>query len=162
MKDNALAITHQIIIPAPLDAVWAFLMNESHMQRWFEADDFEINVYEGGNIEIPLVIAGEDTFIEGEMGLILPKKRYAFTWNERDKYGHTWFNTTIVTIKLEEVNNETKLELLHDGIKYLPEDIQVDIYEKYRSFWKEGDILHRLKDLIVEQWTAESNGVGGE
>ena len=41
------------------------------MKTWFEAEEFLIDVFEGGNIEIPLTIGDEECVIEGEIGLIL-------------------------------------------------------------------------------------------
>ena len=102
MLNDSNQITQEIIIPVPIKSVWTFLMDESDMKRWFEAEDFVIDVIEGGKVAIPLEIAGEECLIEGEIGLILPMKKFAFTWIERDSSGEAWFNNTTVTISLEE------------------------------------------------------------
>jgi uncharacterized protein YndB with AHSA1/START domain len=148
------AETHKIIreitIPAPLDQVWEFLMNEEKMKRWLDAKAFVIDVYEGGNIEIPLTFDGEDCFVEGEMALIVPHKKFEFTWIERNAFGETWFNNTMVRIELEPNEMDTKLTLRHDGFKYLPDDIQEAVYHKYRAFWGMDTVFERLQSLVLE------------
>ena len=120
MQSSDLVINQEITIPVPLEQVWDFIMDQSNMKAWFGADEFVIDIVEGGKVEIPLMIAGEKCLIEGEIGLILPKEEFAFTWIERNIYGEAWFNNTTVTIHLEDVENQTVVSFEHDGFKYLP------------------------------------------
>ena len=53
MRTENLKIIREITIPTTVEQVWAFLMNEENMKRWFKATTFVIDVYEGGTIEIP-------------------------------------------------------------------------------------------------------------
>jgi uncharacterized protein YndB with AHSA1/START domain len=151
VQNDAHIITQEITIPVPVKNVWKFLMSESNMKSWFEADEFVIDIIEGGKIEIPLSIGGDECHIEGEIGLILPMEKFAFTWIERDSSGDAWFNNTTVTFRLEEKKNKTHFTLIHDGFKYLPEDQLEDIFERYQTFWKEGRLLKRFRSLILEQ-----------
>ena len=150
MQIDTHIITQEITIPVPLENVWEFLLNESNMKSWFEADEFVIDIIEGGKIEIPLSIGGDECLIEGEIGLIRPKEKFTFTWIERDSSGDAWFNNTTVTFELEEIKNETNFTLVHDGFQYLPEDKVEDIFEKYQAFWKEGRLLNRFRSLVLE------------
>lgn len=150
MNSKPLQIIQEITIPTAIDKVWEFLLNEKKMKQWLHANEFVIDVYEGGNIEIPLSFDGENCLVEGEIGLVIPKKKFAFTWIERDDYGETWFNNTMVTIELEVVESGTKLSLKHDGFKYLSENIQASVYHKYQAFWKEQNFLTRLQSLIMD------------
>jgi uncharacterized protein YndB with AHSA1/START domain len=140
---DAHIITQEITIPVPIENVWEFLMSEPNMKNWFEADEFVIDIIEGGKIEIPLSIGGEECLIEGEIGLILPMEKFAFTWI-------AWFNNTTVTFKLEEEKNKTNFTLVHGGFQYLPEDQLEYIFEKYQTFWKEGRLLKRFRSLVIE------------
>ena len=149
MQDDAHIITQEITIPVPVKNVWKFLMSESNMKSWFEADEFVIDIIEGGKIEIPLSIGGDEYLIEGEIGLILPMEKFAFTWIERDSSGDAWFNNTTVTIVLEEIKSGTKLTLVHDGFKYLPDEILSTVYDKYMDFWANDGKLQRLQALLL-------------
>lgn len=151
MSTDNLKVIEEMIIPASVDQVWAFLLSEESMKRWLNANEFVIDIYEGGKIEIPLSFGREECLIEGEMALVIPKKKFAFTWLERDQYGETWFNNTIVTISIEENEAGTKLTLIHDGFKYLPSEIQTAVYQKYRAFWGEPSMLMRLQSLVLEK-----------
>jgi uncharacterized protein YndB with AHSA1/START domain len=150
---DAHIITQEISIPVPVENVWEFLMSESKMKSWFAADEFVIDIIEGGKIEIPLTIGDEEFLIEGEIGLIYPKeiRKFAFTWTERDKNGNAWFNNTTVTIELEEIRDGTIFTLIHDGFKYLPEEIFEEVFEKYQAFWNEGKLINRFRTLVLEQ-----------
>ena len=148
MSENEAKITQKKIIPFELEHVWAFLLNEEKMKHWFNADKFLIDAIEGGEIRIPISFQEEEWLVVGEMGLILPKSKFVFTWMERDKLGDRWFNNTILTINLEEVESGTQLSLVHDGFKYLPEDIQEEVHQKYINYWQESKIMERLLDLL--------------
>ncbi len=143
-------VTRTITISAPLNKVWDFLLSNEKMKQWFNADDFVIDAYEGGKIEIPLTIAEKKVIIEGTIGLILPKKKFVFTWIERDRFGDAWFNNTTVNIELEAEDDQTHLILTHDGFKYLPENLQDEIVAKYQDFWSNSGILERLQRLLEQ------------
>jgi uncharacterized protein YndB with AHSA1/START domain len=148
MLTETLEVHQEIVIPAPIKLVWDFIMNEANMKNWFQADEFTIEIWEGGKIEIPFSFGGHDCLVKGEMGLILPLERFVFTWNEVNEHGEDWFNTTNVAINLEKMDVGTKLTLVHTGFKYLPPDIQLAVYQRYSAFWAESDILERLVTLI--------------
>jgi len=150
MSSESPKITRTISITAALDQVWDFLLNEEKMKTWFNAQEFTIDAYEGGKIEIPLTIAEEKVMIEGEIGLILPKEKFVFTWIERDRFGDAWFNNTTVNIELEATGEQTQMTLTHDGFKYLSEDNQDKALKNYKDFWESSGILERMQ-LLVEQ-----------
>jgi uncharacterized protein YndB with AHSA1/START domain len=151
LQNDGLIIKRTILIPAPIDRVWQFLMTEENMKNWFNADEFEIDIIEGGKVEIPLIIEGEKVWIEGEIGLILPEEKFAFTWLERDILGDAWFNNTTVTIGLKKTGKQTLITIEHDGFKYLPDEDRVTEYQKYSSFWDRDGMLQRLHSLITGQ-----------
>jgi len=151
LQNNQLIIKGTILIPVSIDQVWQFLMTEEDMKSWFNADEFVIDIIEGGKIEIPLIIEGEKVWIEGEIGLILPEEKFAFTWLERNSSGDTWFNNTTVMIGLEKTGSQTTLTLEHDGFMYLPEEVRMPVYNKYSGFWSNG-MLQRLHSLIMKQY----------
>lgn len=151
MQNNDLVFRQAITIPAPTEQVWQFLMNESDMKSWFGADEFMIDIIEGGKVEIPLTLDGEKVLIEGEIGLVKPMEKFAFTWIERDLLGDAWFNNTTVTIGLETIGHHTRVILEHDGFKYLPEEIRTSVYKKYSSFWAHDGMLQRLHTMVMSK-----------
>lgn len=151
MSTEGPKITRTMTVSASIDQVWEFLLSDAKMKQWFNADDFVIDVYEGGKIEIPLTITDKKVLIEGTIGLILPKEKFVFTWIERDRFGDTWFNNTTVNIELEAKADQTRLTLTHDGFKYLPENLQDEIVEKYQAFWENSGILERMQTLLEKE-----------
>ena len=149
MHDNNLKITQEIYIPAAHETVWEFLLSEEKMKLWFNADKFIIDAIEGGEIRIPLSFQGKEYIIAGEIGLILPRKKFVFTWIEGNKYGEFWFNNTTVIIELEEAGAGTQLSLTHDGFKYLSSEIREDAYRRYVAYWEEGKFMEQLLKLIA-------------
>lgn len=148
MDINILEVSLSSDLPFTPDIVWDFLISEEKMKRWFNADKFLIDALEGGEIKIPVSFQGKEWLVVGEIGLVLPKKKFVFTWLERDKLGDRWFNNTILTIHLEEVASGAQLRLVHDGFKYLPEEIQKEVHQKYLVYWQESKIMERLLDLL--------------
>ena len=148
MNKNNFKISLDTYIPFELDTIWDFLLSEEKMKRWFNAEKFVIDAMAGGEIKIPVSFQGKEWLVKGEIGLVLPKTKFVFTWLERDKLGDRWFNNTIVTIHLEEFASGTQLRLVHDGFKYLPEEIQKEVHHKYLVYWQESKIMERLLDLL--------------
>ena len=148
MIDHKLEIFQEIFIPIPVDQVWNFFIDQNQMKNWFRADKFVIDIWEGGEIEIPLSFDGYECHAIGEIGLVLPKSKFAFVWRERDEFGDEWFNTTTVTLHLEEKDNGTQVKLVHSGFNYLPLEIQQDTLDRYSVYWNASGILERLNQLI--------------
>jgi uncharacterized protein YndB with AHSA1/START domain len=148
MIDRNLEISQEIFIPIPVDQVWNFLMDQNQMKNWFRADKFVIDIWEGGEIEIPISFGDYECHAIGEIGLVLPKRKFAFVWRERDEFGDEWFNTTTVTLNLEEKNNGSHVKLVHSGFTYLPKEIQQETLHRYSVYWKASGILERLSQLV--------------
>lgn len=149
MTIDPLKIIREISVPATIDHVWEFITDQNKMKQWLQADEFIIDILEGGKIVIPLSFDGKKYWIFGEIGLILPKTKFVFTWNEKDPSGATWFTNTMVTLNLEEVEFGTQLTLVHDGFNYLPPEIQEEVFQRYTSFWYDSDIMERFLMLTT-------------
>ncbi len=148
MDNDELKVTQTFFIPATIDHVWNFITSDQQMKLWFQANKFFINPFDGGMIEIPISIEGEEYTVIGEIGLVYPKSRLIFSWNERNSQGGEWFHNTFVEINLTEIDDETQFELVHSGFKRLPSKIREQIYQRYLDYWEKGDILDRLLSLI--------------
>ena len=124
-------------------------MNEEKMKAWLNADEFEIDMSDGGKIEIPISFGDEAYLIIGEFSILLFEKKYTFVWRERDSSGDEWFNCTTVSFDLEEKEKGTCLRLVHNGFKYLPPEMQESIHQRYENFWGASGILDRLVSLFM-------------
>ena len=146
--DRLAPVVLTLTIPAPIDQVWSFLMNERAMAAWLDASTFKIDIYQGGGFE--LEPDAEGTVVFGETALLLPEEALAFTWNERRPDNATWFNNLVVTINLEPESGGTRFTLNHDGFKYLAQDEQITVRQKYIEYWQRDSITTRLLDGIAE------------
>ena len=79
VASNILEITLNTSIPFGIDKVWDFLLSEEKMKLWFNADKFIIDAIEGGEIKIPISFQNQEYLIYGEVGLVLPKKKFVFS-----------------------------------------------------------------------------------
>ena len=152
-NSETLEVTRSLFLPVPVQQVWDFLMDEEKMKNWLGANEFLIDMTDGGKIEFPLSFGEDKYLIIGEFSILLLRERYDFIWRERDTFGDEWFNCTTVSLKLEEDENGTLLKLNHNGFKYLPPEIQDEIHSRYQDFWTNGNLLDRLAYLIVEDET---------
>ena len=152
MADENLRVEQSLDIPASIDQVWDFLLNQDGLSVWFNADKFLVDVYDGGEIEIPFPFAGRGYCVIGETALILPLERFTFTWIEQDDTGDRWFMNTTVNLYLVESEGGTQLTLIHDGFKYLPVQIRDEVYRRYISYWQGSGIMQRLLELISTEY----------
>ena len=87
-------VTREIVLPAPVEEVWAALTEPERLEEWF-ANDVELDAAEGGE--------GSFRWDDGEerhavVEEAVPGRRFAFTWDD----GH-------VAIELEEVEEGTRV-----------------------------------------------------
>ena len=150
MDKSPLSFVQELMLPTPLDVVWDFLLNEEEMKGWLKASKFIIDAYEGGEIEIPITIDGEDYLILGDIGLVQPKKRFVFTWREEDARGEIWFNNTTINFGLQADQAGTKIRFAHEGFNYLPAEIQQTALIRYTNYWESGT-LEQLGKLLSEK-----------
>ena len=146
-----LEVTLEILIPAPKTQVWHFFMNAEKMKTWLGADEFVIDMTDGGKIEIPLSFRDQEYLIIGEFSILLFEERYAFVWREQDQFGDEWFNCTTVIFDIEEKDGSTLVRFEHNGFKYLPAETRDGIYQRYLEFWGKSGIFKRLNALILAE-----------
>ena len=84
---ETLEVTKIIFIPTPVRQVWRFLMDEEKMKTWLNADEFVIDMEDGGKIEFPLTFGEDEYLIIGEFSILLFEEKYTFIWRERDPFG---------------------------------------------------------------------------
>ncbi len=121
------------------------------MKNWFTANKFIIRISDGGEIEIPLIFGDKKYSILGEITILLKENTYALTWYERDPDGYEWFNCTVVTLHLKQLEHGTSVRLEHSGFKYLPPEIQEKIHQRYVDYWNNSGILERFKTLVMAE-----------
>ena len=149
MNNNELQVNREYFMPASIANVWNFLMNEKKMTTWLNADEFVLDIWEGGGFEFPFSFRDHQCRIIGEVTILLEHEKYGFTWWEREPLGNEWHNCTTVTLNLTEKNKGTHISLIHNGFKYLPPEIWDDVLQRYTDFWKDSGILERLESLIL-------------
>ena len=149
MVDENLEVARELFIPTSIDRVWAFFLNEKKMTNWLHAEEFVINIWEGGGFVFPYSFGGHECRIIGEVTILLEREKYAFTWWEREESGNEWINCTTVTLNLKEKGEGTLISLVHNGFKYLSPAILGAVYQRYSDYWEESGILDRLATLIL-------------
>lgn len=149
MADENLEIVREFFIPASMDSVWNFLLNEKKMTTWLNADEFVIDLWESGGFVFPYSFGGRECHIIGEVTILLDRKKYAFTWWEREDSGKEWQTCTTVALNLQEKDEGVLISLVHNGFKYLPPPIVEDVYQRYSDYWGNSGSLEYLAALII-------------
>ena len=149
MKEDELQVNQEFFIPTSIANVWDFLISEQKMSTWLNADEFVIDIWDGGGFEFPFLFRGHQCHIIGEVTILLEHEKYTLTWWEREPSGNEWLNCTTVTLNLNEKDEGTHISLVHNGFKYLPTEIWDDAVQRYTDYWKNSGILERLETLII-------------
>jgi uncharacterized protein YndB with AHSA1/START domain len=149
MDEFELQVNQEFLIPTALGNVWDFLLDEEKMTNWLDAEEFVINIWDGGGFKFPYAFGGQQCHIIGEVTLLLPQEKYAFTWWEREPSGSEWQICTTVMLNLKAADAGTLISLVHNGFKYLPSEMQEPVHQRYVAYWKESGILERLLAMIM-------------
>ncbi len=143
---QALQIALEIDIAAPPEKVWAILGTTAGMQRWLGAKEFVPEV--GGAFRLEAKTPeGEFTFL-GQVQVCEPRRELAFTWTQHEKGKDPWPVSTLVTIRLAETENGTRVILLHSSFEKLPQAIARAEYEGHITRWERSRALIELKQLV--------------
>ena len=151
MEGDNLRVDRELFIPASIESVWNFLLDEGKMMNWLNAKEFVISIWDSGGFDFPYSFGGQECRIIGEVTILLEQEKYAFTWWEREPSGTEWFNCTTVTLDLKTKDEGTHITLSHTGFKYLPPEIWTEVHQRYSAYWVESGILERLSSLIVAE-----------
>lgn len=146
MQNVQREVHQQINIAQSPEQLWDFFMNQDGLKQWFNAKIFVVDVFEGGELKFKIHYNGEPYFITGETGLLQINKKLVFTWIEQNQWGQKWFTPTNVTFEMEATTGGTQFTIHHTGFKYLPENEQEEICQRYQQYWA-MDALPRLQEL---------------
>ena len=151
MKEKELQVNQEFFIAAPIANVWNFLISEQKMSTWLNAEEFVIDIWDGGGFEFPFSFQEHQCHIIGEVTILLEHEKYTLTWWEREPPGEEWMNCTTVTLNMKEENEGTQISLVHNGFKYLPSEIWGDVVQRYSAYWHSSGILERLASLVIAE-----------
>lgn len=137
-------IKKEIIINAPLETVWDYLIDRDKIAAWLMENNFEPKV----GREFTFYCQGNDKeigegFIYCEVKEIVPFKKIVYSWTS----GQLEIET-LVTITLKKVNDKTRVTLIHSGWDQLPPDKDY-LFDNYDSGW-EGYIMQKLKEALED------------
>lgn len=149
MAKDKLQISQTILIPAPIEQVWSFLLIEENMKKWFQAEEFRIDASEGGSIKISINFEGVEVLVRGEIGLVYPVTKFYFTWYEIEGLDGDWFHNTSIEISLIKQDKGTTLNFKHTGFNRLPIESQEQIFMRYEEYWKKQIMPKRFVSLFL-------------
>jgi uncharacterized protein YndB with AHSA1/START domain len=107
------SVTREIVLPLERDEAWRVVTEPDHLREWL-ADDVEIDLVEGGRIELGWEGAGGRT---GTVETIEEAQRLVFRWRP-DEPGPLDIETT-VEIGLSDVEGGTRVTVVETGFEAL-------------------------------------------
>jgi uncharacterized protein YndB with AHSA1/START domain len=107
------SVTREIVLPLERDEAWRVVTEPDHLREWL-ADDVEIDLVEGGRIELAWEGAGGRT---GTVETVDEPERLVFRWRP-DEPGPLDIETT-VEIGLDDVEGGTRVTVIETGFEAL-------------------------------------------
>lgn len=133
-------IKKEIIVDASIVKVWNFITDSEKLAKWLMPNDFELRL----NKKFTFTCEGHDCgvdIIRCEIREIIPYEKLVYTWNT-DQLGVE----TLVTIKVQKLEEKTKVILIHSGWDKLGPEVKI-IRDEYDGGW-EGFILDKLRSEL--------------
>ena len=136
---NKLAYTYEIYIGAPVDRVWAGLIDGDITKKYVYGTRFDGKLKKGARYAY--VGDGDFKVVDGEILDVEPGKRLVMTWRAH------WDDSVVkdppsrVTYELSQAGSSTKLRLVHDDF-----DTQTVTYTGSVEGWPR--MLSSLKSIL--------------
>jgi uncharacterized protein YndB with AHSA1/START domain len=108
------SVTREIVLPLEREEAWRIVTEPDHMREWL-ADDVEIDLVEGGEIELGWDGGGRRI---GTVETVEECERLVFRWHP-DEPGPLHVETT-VEIGLDEVPDGTRVTVVETGFESVP------------------------------------------
>jgi uncharacterized protein YndB with AHSA1/START domain len=138
-------IEKDILIDAPLEAVWRAITEPRQMVQWFSAEA-EIDVKPGGHGRL-VFPSGESYQLQVEA--VEPPRRFAFRWVQPEGSIARPGNSMLVEFTLEPEGSFTRLRVVESGFDTVDwsNENTVRYLERHTDGW--GRLLERLKDYAT-------------
>jgi uncharacterized protein YndB with AHSA1/START domain len=147
-SEKEMQVYFEIDIEASPEQVWAQLASIEGMNQWFSSKlIFEFEVGGEFRMEVNIPEDGEFTFF-GEVLKIDPYNELAFTWTEHERGKNPWPVSTLVSFKLEPIDNGTRVSLTHRGFEKLDAAIAQKEFEGHIEGWERSATLSDLKKVV--------------
>lgn len=137
-------IKKEVLINAPVAKVWQHLTDSKKLESWLMVNDFKPRI--GRKFIFRCEVSDDDEWdgiVYCELKEITPMKRLVFSWTS-DQIK----DQTLVTITLEQVEDKTRVTLIHSGWDKLPPDKDF-LFDNYDSGW--GSYIEQKLKAAVEQ-----------
>lgn len=155
MITEALDIQETILLNAPIDEVWASLVDRNGIRPWLAARQFVLEIDDCGLIELAIMRGATAVEVVGETSFLNPPRQLMFTWIERDAQGREWDFPTVVSLAFDPRGDDTQVTLAHRGLKRLPLDTRETTLDQYRQFWQ-AKMQTDLPATIIQMQEAEA------
>ena len=138
-------IEREIVIDAPVSAVWSIVTEAQHLGGWF-SDEAEIDLRAGGRML--LTWRGHGTY-EGRVETVDPPRLFAFRWQTREG-DFSEKNSTLVVMTLEAEEAGTRLRVVESGFGTLPwpDDARARYMDENSKGWHTE--LDELRDYAAQ------------
>jgi uncharacterized protein YndB with AHSA1/START domain len=116
---DADTIEREVLVEAPLDRVWETLTEPEHLGRWFGDDGADVDLREGGLIELRWEEHGT---VRARIVRLEPKTGFAFRWAPfKDPGGVDPVdgNSTLVEFALDGDEERTLVKVVESGFEAL-------------------------------------------
>lgn len=147
-RTKEMQVRFEVDIQASAEEVWAKLASREGMSQWF-SERLIFEFVEGGEfrMEVSVPEEGDFTFF-GEVQKIDPLRELAFTWTEHEKGKEPWPVSTLVSFKLQPIDEGTRVTLTHSGFEKLDAAIAQKEFEGHIEGWERSQTLSGLKEVV--------------
>jgi uncharacterized protein YndB with AHSA1/START domain len=142
-----LVIEREVLIEAPVEAVWYTITEPDQIRQWF-ADRVELVVEPGARGYLGFGDQGGPVLVE----TVDPPTHFSFRWNHPQEEEPVAGNSVLVEFTLTAEGNErTRLRVVESGLELLswPEADKQRYADEHRGGWP--GYLDRLASMLVER-----------
>ena len=134
-------IEREIVIDAPVEAVWAIVTEPEHVGAWF-SDSAEIDLRPGGDVVLTWEEHGS---VRARVERAEPPHRFSFRWARPVGAEPEKGNSTLVELTLSAEGEGTRLHVVESGFR------ELDWSEDEKATYAEGNSEgwdHELGELL--------------
>ncbi len=137
MSDGTDSVIVEAAMPAPVERVWAAVVDAAARSLWWP--ELTIEPFAGGAVEERWVEAGSPQVATGRVEDVVERESLRFAWSEPG-----WEASTVVTIEFRSGLDETVVRVTESGLTHLADGGR--IAREHRAGW--ASHLDRLGEHV--------------
>lgn len=136
----------QAMLPASQSMAWQLLANQQGLAQWL-GDNVALQPQTGGQYLQQTEHNGRPYTLRGRVLSYLPPRELMISLRIDNNDEGRWPVYTVVSLRLQTLDGDTWLDVLHRGFENLPEQYRSQAYGEFEQYWTLA--LERLQAALA-------------